>query len=93
MRSMRTPLLLATALDNASQFSIFEALLNRALKPSLNTKGEFRDYVLMGMIDVNHCKVRYQLLDNCKSHLFVKIQLENVIICTKFIVKKQTLHV
>ena len=47
-------------------------------------------HTLMGMIDANHCKVRYQLLNNCNSHLFVKIRLENGIINPKLIVKKQT---
>ena len=40
-------IILATALENAFQLSILEALFIRELKPSMNTKDEFRDYELV----------------------------------------------
>ena len=39
--------ILATAVENAFQLSILEALFIRELKPSMNTKDEFRDYELV----------------------------------------------
>ena len=42
--------ILATALENAFQLSILEALFIRELKPSMNTKDEFRDYELVLMM-------------------------------------------
>ena len=39
--------ILATAVENAFQLSILEALFIRELKPSMNTKDEFRDYKLV----------------------------------------------
>ena len=39
--------ILATAVENAFQLSILEALFIRELKPSMNTKDEFGDYELV----------------------------------------------
>ena len=40
-------IILATALENAFHLNILEALFIRELKPSMNTKDEFRDYKLV----------------------------------------------